>query len=77
MVDIFIALLVSACMFILGVGFGYYYFNTNNPIVGVLDVDDKSNPDKITWRINLDRKISPEEITKKSSVRFMVFHNGR
>lgn len=63
--------------FVLGAIFEWIYTEVTSPEVGILDVDDESNPDKITWRINLSRKISPEEITKKSSVRFMVFHNGR
>ena len=75
--DIFVIILLSFILFILGIICGFWVYNFLNPCVGALDVDDESNPDKVKWIFRLNSKISPEKISKKTYVRFMVYHNGR
>lgn len=63
--------------FVLGAIFEWVYMEFRNPEVGVLDIDDETNPEKTMWRLKLNQKIPPEEIWKKDYVKFLVLHNGR
>ena len=67
--------LVIMLAFAVGIFIGYYIWDQSNPSAGILDIDD-SNPDHIHWTFNLNTKFSPEEISKKETVKFYVHHVG-
>lgn len=75
--ETFIIVLLVVLIFLLGAIFGFWIYHIANPCVGLLNVDDESDPSKTKWIFQLNPKISPEEITKKSFVRFVVQHNWR
>ena len=71
---IFVIIFVS---FGLGAVFEWVYLEFTQPEVGILDIDDETNPEKTMWRLKLNQKIPPEEIWEKAYVKFLVLHNGR
>ena len=70
-------IIIIVSVFVLGAIFGWSLCLYLNPVVGLLNVDDESDPNKTKWIFQLDPKISPDEISKKAYVRFMVYHNWR
>lgn len=70
-------LVIVFVSFCLGALFEWVYMEFRNPEVGILDIDDETNPNKILWQLKLNQKIPPEEIWKKDYVKFLVLHNGR